>query len=208
MTEDKEKDIVTDEAEAAAPEEMTENAAKDVAEETAAAENESAETEQKSEKKKAKKLENKIAELEKALEAKKSELSEQNDKYMRMMAEYDNFRKRSAKEKEGIYADAYADALANILPIIDNLERAVGVSEAEAVAKGLEMTLKGAAEAIEKMGVEAFGAEGEAFDPNIHHAVMMVDDENHKEGEIVSVFQKGYKKGDRIIRYAMVTVAN
>ena len=70
------------------------------------------------------------------------------------------------------------------------------------------MTLKGAAEALEKMGVEAFGAEGDAFDPNMHNAMMMVDDENHKEGEIVTVFQKGYRKGDKIIRYAMVTVAN
>ena len=80
--------------------------------------------------------------------------------------------------------------------------------KAEAVAKGLEMTLKGAGEALEKMGVEAFGAEGDQFDPNMHNAMMMVDDENHKEGEIVTVFQKGYKKGDKIIRYAMVTVAN
>ena len=164
--------------------------------------------ESKTEKKKAKKAESKIAELEKALAEKDALLAEQNDKYMRMMAEYDNFRKRSAKEKEGTYADAYADALTSIIPIIDNLERAVGVSEAEAVLKGLEMTLKGADEALTKMGVEAFGAEGDQFDPNIHNAVMMVDDENHKEGEIVSVFQKGYKKGDKIIRYAMVTVAN
>ena len=125
-----------------------------------------------------------------------------------MMAEYDNFRKRSAKEKEGTYADAYADALTSILPIIDNLERAVGVSEAEAVLKGLEMTLKGAADALEKMGVESFGAEGDAFDPNIHNAVMMVESDERAEGEIVSVFQKGYRKGDKIIRYAMVTVAN
>ena len=164
--------------------------------------------ETKAEKKKAKKADSKIAELEKALAEKDALLAEQNDKYMRMMAEYDNFRKRSAKEKEGTYADAYADALTSILPIVDNLERAVGVSEAEAVLKGLEMTLKGAGEALTKMGVEAFGAEGDQFDPNIHNAVMMVDDENHKEGEIVSVFQKGYKKGDKIIRYAMVTVAN
>ncbi|MBR4031350.1 MAG: nucleotide exchange factor GrpE [Clostridia bacterium] len=164
--------------------------------------------ESRADKKKVKKLEAKIADLESELEKKAQELSEQNDKYMRMMAEYDNFRKRSAKEREGTYADAYADALASILPIIDNLERAVGVTEADGVLKGLEMTLKGADEALKKMGVEAFGAEGEAFDPNIHNAVMMVDDENHKEGEIVSVFQKGYKKGDKIIRYAMVTVAN
>ena len=169
---------------------------------------ESAPAEEKTDKKKNKKADAKIAELEAKLAEADKALSEQNDKYMRMAAEYDNFRKRSAKEKEGIYADAYADALKSILPIIDNLERAVGVEGAEAVAKGLEMTLKGAGEALEKMGVEAFGAEGDQFDPNMHNAMMMVDDENHKEGEIVTVFQKGYKKGDKIIRYAMVTVAN
>ena len=162
----------------------------------------------KADKKKSKKLEGKIEELEKALAAKETELAEQNDKYMRMMAEYDNFRKRSAKEKEGTYADAYADALTSIIPIIDNLERAVGVTDAEGVLKGLEMTLKGASEALTKMGVEAFGAEGDTFDPNVHNAVMMVESDERAEGEIVSVFQKGYRKGDKIIRYAMVTVAN
>lgn len=167
-----------------------------------------AQTEEKADKKKNKKLDAKIAELEKKLADADVAAAEQNDKYLRMAAEYDNFRKRSAKEKEGIYADAYADALKSILPIIDNLERAVGVEGVEALSKGLEMTLKGAAEALEKMGVEPFGAEGDTFDPNMHSAMMMVDDENHKEGEIVTVFQKGYKKGDKIIRYAMVTVAN
>ena len=162
----------------------------------------------KSDKKKNKKLEEKVSSLEAEVEAKKTEIAELNDKYMRMAAEYDNFRKRSAKEKEGIYADAYSDALSSILPIIDNLERAVGMTDGEGVAKGIEMTLKGAADALNRMGVEAFGAEGDQFDPNMHSAMMMVDDENHKEGEIVTVFQKGYKKGDKIIRYAMVTVAN
>ena len=166
------------------------------------------EKESKSDKKKNKKLEEKISSLEAEVEAKKAEIAELNDKYMRMAAEYDNFRKRSAKEKEGIYADAYGDALTSILPIIDNLERAVGITDADGVAKGLEMTLKGAADALARMGVEAFGAEGDQFDPNMHNAMMMVDDENHKEGEIVTVFQKGYRKGDKIIRYAMVTVAN
>ena len=166
------------------------------------------EKESKSDKKKNKKLEEKISSLEAEVEAKKTEIAELNDKYLRMAAEYENFRKRSAKEKEGIYADAYGDALAQILPIIDNLERAVGITDADGVAKGLEMTLKGASDALTRMGVEAFGAEGDVFDPNMHSAMMMVDDENHKEGEIVTVFQKGYKKGDKIIRYAMVTVAN
>ena len=190
-------------------EEKVEREAVDVAEDILEdAEKQEAPAEDKADKKKNKKLDAKIAELEKKLEKADALAVEQNDKYMRLAAEYDNFRKRSAKEKEGIYADAYADALKSILPIIDNLERAVGVEGADAVAKGLEMTLKGAAEALEKMGVEAFGAEGDEFDPNMHNAMMMVDDENHKEGEIVNVFQKGYKKGDKIIRYAMVTVAN
>ena len=203
MTED--KDTVNATAEEAVAENNEKEAeventevAEDAAEQTEGAE-EAKET--KADKKKNKKLEGRIAELEAAL-------AEQNDKYMRMMAEYDNFRKRSAKEKEGTYADAYADALTSIIPIIDNLERAVGVTDADGVLKGLEMTLKGAAEALTKMGVEAFGAEGDRFDPNIHNAVMMVDSDERAEGEIVSVFQKGYKKGDKIIRYAMVTVAN
>ena len=180
----------------------TEEAAEEVTEAPAE------EKESKADKKKNKKLEEKISSLEAEIEAKKTEIAELNDKYLRMAAEYENFRKRSAKEKEGIYADAYGDALSSILPIIDNLERAVGITDAEGVAKGLEMTLKGAADALVKMGVEAFGVEGDQFDPNMHSAMMMVDDENHKEGEIVTVFQKGYKKGDKIIRYAMVTVAN
>ena len=167
-----------------------------------------AQTEVKSEKKKSKKVDPKIAELEAKLAEAGVAAAEQTDKYMRLAAEYDNFRKRSAREREGVYADAYADALKSILPIIDNLERAVGVEGADAVAKGLEMTLKGAEDALSKMGVEAFGASGDAFDPNMHSAMMMVDDENFTEGQIVTVFQKGYKKGDKIIRYAMVTVAN
>jgi molecular chaperone GrpE len=158
--------------------------------------------------KKSKKLEGQIAELERQLEEKNAEIAAQNDRYLRMMAEYDNFRKRSAKEREGIYADAYADALTSILPIIDNLERAVGFTEAEQVQKGVEMILKSAGDVLTKMGVEAFGAKGDIFDPNMHNAVMHIDDEEHKEGEIVEVFQKGYKKGDKIIRYAMVQTAN
>ena len=191
-------------------EENVKNAAEEAVNEETAAENAQANepSDEKAEKKKNKKADAKIAELEAKLADAEKSVAEQNDRYMRMAAEYDNFRKRSAKEKEGIYADAYADALKSILPIIDNLERAVGVEGADAVAKGLEMTLKGAAEALEKMGVEAFGESGDAFDPNMHNAMMMVDDESHKEGEIVTVFQKGYRKGDRIIRYAMVTVAN
>ena len=162
----------------------------------------------KADKKKVKELEKKLSECEGALEEKVQECAETTDKYLRMMAEYDNFRKRSAKEKEGIYADAYADALKSILPIIDNLEKAAEYKDAEKVSKGVEMILKSASDALGKMGVTSFGAKGEQFDPNRHNAVMHVEDESLEEGVIVDVFQKGYAKGDKILRYAMVTVAN
>ncbi len=161
-----------------------------------------------SDKKKLKKAEAEIAELEKKLEAANAELAAANDKYMRMIAEYDNYRRRTAKEKDGIYADAYTDALKGILPIIDNLERAVGYNEAEALQKGLAMTLKGAEDALAKMGVTAFGEKGETFDPEKHNAVMHIEDEQFGENEITEVYQKGYAKGDKILRFAMVIVAN
>ena len=172
------------------------------------AENAPEEKASRSDKKKQKKADAQIAELEKQLEESKAELAAEKDKYMRMIAEYDNYRRRTAKEKDGIYADAYADALKGILPILDNLERAVGVSEAEALQKGLSMTLKGAEDALAKMGVTAFGEKGETFDPEKHNAVMHIEDEQFGEGEITEVYQKGYAKGDKILRFAMVIVAN
>ena len=160
----------------------------------------------KADKKKIKKLEAEIAELQKELEGEREAHRECEDKYLRMMAEYDNFRKRSAKEKEGVYTDAYSDCIANLLPILDNLERAGGSDNLEAVKKGLEMTAKAFADALEKMGVSE--VETKTFDPNLHNAVMHVEDETLGESEIVEVFQKGYIKGDKVIRYAMVKVAN
>jgi molecular chaperone GrpE len=176
--------------------------------ETVEAENAPEEKASRSDKKKQKKADAQIAELEKQLEESKAELAAEKDKYMRMIAEYDNYRRRTAKEKDGIYADAYADALKGILPILDNLERAVGVSEAEALQKGLSMTLKGAEDALAKMGVTAFGEKGETFDPEKHNAVMHIEDEQFGESEITEVYQKGYAKGDKILRFAMVIVAN
>lgn len=174
---------------------------------------EAAETEKKpvqpdprADKKKLKKLEAQVAELQKEAEASKSELEAANDKYLRMMAEYDNFRKRSTKEKEGVYADAYEDCISGILPILDNLERAAGCDQLEGLKKGIEMTVKAFQDAMTKMGIEEI--ETETFDPNLHNAVMHVEDEARGESEIVEVFQKGYRKGDKIIRYAMVKVAN
>lgn len=162
--------------------------------------------EEKNDKKKNKKADAEIARLQKLLEEKSAECDAANDKYMRMMAEYDNFRKRSAKEKEGVYADAYSDCISNLLPILDNLERAAGSENFEAVTKGLELTVKAFDDALEKMGVSEI--ETKTFDPNLHNAVMHVEDEQYGESEIVEVFQKGYAKGDKVIRYAMVKVAN
>ena len=161
------------------------------------------EKESRSDKKKAKKLESELEESKKALD-------EANDKYMRLFAEYENFRRRTAKEKEGIYADAYIDALTEILPVLDNLERAASYknADAETLAKGLEMTLKSFSETLAKMGVSEIEAEGKTFDPNLHNAVMHVEDESAGESEIVEVFAKGYVRGDKVLRYSMVKVAN
>ena len=146
-------------------------------------------------------LREKASELEKAL-------SEEKEKYLRMLAEYDNFRKRSQKEREGIYTDAVSDVVGQILPIADNLERAGKYSDGEKVAEGLRLTMNALNECLSKLGVTVFGEAGDKFDPNLHNAIMHEEDESKGEGEIVEVFQPGYKRGDRIIRYAMVKVAN
>lgn len=154
------------------------------------------------------KLTAKLKETEEALEKAKTELADTSDKYLRVCAEYDNFRKRSAKERDGLYSDAYSDALKELLPVIDNLERAAQYTEPDKVSEGLSLIFKSAAEMLTKLGVETFGEAGEQFDPNLHNAVMHVEDEEKGENEIIDVFQKGYRKGDKIIRHAMVRVAN
>lgn len=143
-------------------------------------------------------------------EAKKTakELEELGDKYLHVVAEYDNYRRRAQKERESVYADAYADALKEILPIADNIERAATYTDGEKVLEGVQMVLKQVGTTLEKLGVESFGEEGETFDPNIHNAVMHEENPDVGENVITAVFQKGYKKGDRIIRFAMVRVAN
>ena len=150
----------------------------------------------------------KLKEATEALDKANAELKELNDKYLRVCAEYDNFRKRTTKERDGLYTDAYSDALKELLPIIDTLERAAQYTEPEKLTDGIALIFKSASEMLTKLGIETFGAAGEKFDPNLHNAVMHVDDEEKGESEIVDVFQKGYKKGDRIIRHAMVKVAN
>lgn len=156
---------------------------------------------EKCDKKKVKALEAELAEVKKQAE-------ETNEKYLRMLAEYDNFRKRSAKERESVYGDAYTDALTSILPVLDNLERAEGCTDAEGLSKGLELTLKSFRETLEKMGVKEIEAVGKTFDPNLHNAVFHIEDESYGENEIVEVLMKGYTKGDKVIRYSMVKVAN
>ena len=146
-------------------------------------------------------LEAKIAELEAAL-------AEKNDQHLRMAAEYDNFRRRSREEREAVYVDAVADTVAELLPIIDNLERAAMYDDGEKVKEGLAMTAKSVEAVFSKLKVEAVGAPGDIFDPNLHNAVLHDEDETKKEGEIVEVFQKGYKKGNKMIRFAMVKTVN
>ncbi len=142
------------------------------------------------------------------IEELKEAMTVMEDKYLRMAAEYDNFRRRSREEKDAIYEIATADTVKELLPIIDNLDRAKGFTDGSQVLEGLVMISNATNGVFEKLGVEEFGRAGETFDPNIHNAVFHIEDENYGEGEIVEVFQKGYKKGKHIIRFAMVKTAN
>ena len=193
---------------------MEDNIKEEMTEETVAeaCDNTEADTEKssKQEKKKQKKLEAEIEELQKKLAEADAALAEANDKYARLYAEYDNYRKRTAKEREGIYTDAYVDAVSEILPILDNFERALQFKDADAdnVTRGLEMIEKGFAEALTKMGVCEIEALGKPFDPEKHNAVMHVEDDAFGENEVVEVFMKGYIKGDKVLRHSMVKVAN
>ena len=150
--------------------------------------------------------EDKIAELE-------AKLAEQVEKYTRLYAEYDNFRKRSLREKDARYGDAIADSVAEILPIGDNLERALSTEveseDAKTLKAGVEMVMKQFEESLTKLGVEPIKALGEQFDPNLHNAVMHIEDETTDDNTIVEEFMKGYiYKGERVVRYSMVKVAN
>lgn len=169
---------------------------------------EAAETEPDAKPDKASKLKSENKALSAENEKLKNELAETSDKYLRMLAEYDNFRRRTQKEKEGIYADAYESALSAVLPVADNLERAALCTDGESLSDGVKMIIKQFSEALGKLGVEAYGARGEAFDPVMHNAVMQVEDGELGENTVAEVLQKGYKKGDKILRHAVVKVAN
>lgn len=136
-------------------------------------------------------------------------LAQAEEKYLRLAAEYDNYRKRTAKEKESAWTNAKAQTVAAFLPVYDNLERALKQQTTdEAYAKGVEMTMKGLQDALSGLGVELIPALGETFDPNRHNAVMHVEDDAAEENTVVEVFQQGFTCGDKVIRFAMVKVAN
>ena len=133
----------------------------------------------------------------------------ERDAHLRVAAEFDNFRKRTVKEKEASYGNGKADAVAKMLPVYDNLERALNQpTEDAAYKKGVEMTMNELVKIFTGLGVEIFGNVGEEFDPNIHHAVMHTEDESLGENTISMVFQKGFKIGEKVVRFAMVQVAN
>lgn len=142
------------------------------------------------------------------IEKLKQQIKDCEDKHLRMAAEYDNFRRRSREEKDATYENALSDTVAELLPIIDNLERAANFEDGEKVKEGLAMTLKSVSAVFSALGIEAVGKVGERFDPNLHNAVMHIDDDSFGEGEIVEVFERGYKKNKKVIRFAMVKTAN
>ena len=136
-------------------------------------------------------------------------VSESSDKYLRLAAEYDNYRKRTAKEKENIYSDATVSTVKPFLDVYDNLLRgAAGLEEGDSHKQGLEMIAKQFLSVLEKLGVKEIEAEGQPFDPEKHNAVMHVEDENYGENTVVEVFQKGFMLNEKVIRFAMVKVAN
>ncbi len=133
----------------------------------------------------------------------------EHDSFLRLAAEYDNFRKRSQKEKDASYTNGKADTIAKLLPVYDNLERAMNQpTEDAAYKKGVELTMTGLVKIFADLGVEIFGETGEIFDPNFHNAVMHTESEELGENVISQVFQKGFKTGEKVIRFAMVQVAN
>ena len=143
------------------------------------------------------------------LESLKNQTAQQEDKYLRLAAEYDNYRKRTAKEKESLWTDVKAETAAAFLPVYDNLERALKQTTSdEAYKKGVEMTMTQLKEVLSKLGITEIPALGQPFDPNLHNAVMHIEDESLGENTVAEVFQAGFQCGEKVIRFAMVKVAN
>ena len=183
-------------AQAASAAEQTEEAAQQTEAEAA---------KQSEEKKPEEAKQQEASEFEKAQQA----LAQEHDSYLRLAAEYDNYRKRSQKEKENAWATAKAETIKELLPVYDNLERALKQETCdEAYAKGVQMTMTQLKTVLEKLGVEEIPAQGQPFDPNLHNAVMHMEDEAFGENMVAEVFQAGFKLGEKVIRHALVKVAN
>ncbi len=150
----------------------------------------------------------KEGELEKKIQELEAIIKEKDEAHLRMAAEYENFRRRTKEEREAAYSSAVADTVGELLPIIDNLERAANYDDGEKVKEGLVLTLKSVEATFKKLGVDTMGERGEIFDPNLHNAVLHEEVEGLSDGEITEVFQKGYKTAKRVIRFAMVKTAN
>ncbi len=176
-------------------------------EETKAKQEQSAEAEETASEEKTKEVKDESADKIKSLE---DEIASQKDKYMRLAAEYDNYRKRTANEKLSIYDDATAKAVTELLPVADSVQMALeNLKNADPeILKGIELISNQLAKSFEKLKIESYGKTGDEFDPNIHNAISKVEDENLGKNSIAAVFQMGYKIGDKIIRHAMVQVAN
>lgn len=191
--------------------ETTETAEQEVKTETKA-EKKTAKAEKKTEKKTETKAEKKPEPEKKAEPAAPSaeqQLAAEKDKYLRLLAEYDNFRRRSAKERESLYTDVRGDTLKKFLPVYDSLHRALTQTpEDDASRKGLEMIMQQYESALEQLGVKPIEAVGKTFDANLHNAVMHIEDEAYGESEIVEEFEKGFAIGDKVLRYSVVKVAN
>ena len=213
MNDEQKKDMTPEQnpAENAVPEEKpAEDTEKESAVKQAAdTEAEKGEESKEAEKKEKRRFGRKPSREEEKIAALEKEKANLNDKFLRICAEYDNFRKRSQKEKDALYGDIKANTVTQFLPVYDNLERALKQNtEDEAYKKGVEMIMTQFCSTLEKLGVAEIECLGEKFDPTMHNAVMHVDDEEKGENEIVEVFQKGFKLGEKVIRFAMVKVAN
>lgn len=146
--------------------------------------------------------------LKAALEQAKADVESYKDKYLRQAAEFENYKRRTRKEKESLTDEVKANTVKGLLPILDNLEIAIRQSEEGGVKDGLVMLLRQCTDAMKALGVEEIESEGQVFDPQVHNAVMHIEDETYGESIIVEVLQKGYRMGERIVRHAMVKVAN
>ena len=209
MSDEKKTEEVTEETAAETEEKVEEKAAEEPKAEKKTDKKEKAK-EEKAETKEEKKAETKEEKKTETKEEKKTEAPQgASDAYLRLLAEYDNYRKRSQKEKDSLYADIKADTVTKFLPVYDNLVRALNQgTEDEAYRKGVEMIMNQFCQTLEKLGVTKTESLGQKFDPKFHNAVMHVDDEEKGENEIVEVFQEGFMLGEKVIRFAMVKVAN